>query len=236
MNTQELIASTIFIELDALLDTRLGVLTSMGEDVLKTVLETDYLHRFIDRFKGIDNIEFERLYKARNKNVLRYTIVTPMSKFLREFAEKTIAQIKSTPFHYKPKIILNVYPYELSPEEEVIMIATVRAITKELADIELVKMSYEEITPSYVKRNVAIMILYDYATWLETQSTNENFKKITCPEVGLLAPRIYFKMPEHPPNEDDDPFKAMETLASPLIKLHLMPIENFSMALVKQTT
>ena len=149
-----------------------------------------------------------------------------MSEFIKDFSTNTLKLLIATPFHYKPKILLNIYPYELSEEDIVILIESLISISNGLADIEVIDMPYEDITPKYVKSHLSIMILYDYSSWLEIHSTNKNFEKITCPEVALIGPRLYFK--DNIEASELDPFSSMEILISPLIGLQLLPIEYFS--------
>ena len=229
MNQQELTESSLMIELDCLLDTRIGVIASMGGDELKTIIATDYHNRAMDIFPGIDNDKFQEMYANRDKTILKNSMITPMGDMLKDFVHKTINLIHTSPFHMKPKIIINLYPYQLNEDEIVNIIVSVRAKTLGLADVTAVNLSYEQLTPSYVKNNVSILVLYEYYKWLEAQSLNEAFKKVTCPEVALLGPAIFFKIPDKQLKQDDNPFKAMEELAAPFISLGLIPIKNFSL-------
>jgi hypothetical protein len=234
METNDLPFSTIMIELDVLFDTRLSVLASMGDEAIKAAYSNRYHERPIDMFSGVNNEEFKERYDNRTKSILKHTMVTPIAEMVKEFAVKTLKHIVSTPFHYRPKCIINIYPYDLSEKEISILISTMVHVTDKLCDIEVVNMKPEEVTPSFVKTNVAILILYEYYKWLELHSVNGLFKRKTCPEVTLLGPRIYFK-PKENTNNEADPFDAMEEVMGPLIGLKLIPIENFSAVIRKPT-
>lgn len=56
--------------------------------------------------------------------------------------------------------------------------------------------------------------MYEYHKWLDHFSANKFFEKITCPEVTMFGPAIYFKKPQQ---IIDDPFTDMQTLAKPLL-------------------
>lgn len=232
---EQLENSTILIELDALLDTRISTLASMGDGSLEAAMNCDYFNRTIDMFPKVDNVLFAELYANRTKKVLAETMVTPMGALLLEFCEKTLTQVISTPFHYKPKVIINIFPYEFNEEEILELLNAITVITRKLCDVEIISMSYEQITPAFVKQHVSVMILYEYYKWLEIHSVSEAFKKTTCPEVTLFGPRIYFKMKDNSTSDDSDPFKAMEMLAAPFIGLKLIPIENFCLVFNKAT-
>jgi len=223
--------STIFVELDALLDTRLAILANLNDEDLIKILKADYQHRPMDVFPGVNDDEFKELYKNRDKYILKNAIITPIGRLLREFSEKTLNQVLNTPFHYAPKVILNVHPYKLNDDEVSTIVTALRAVTNDLCDIEITNLPYEEITPAYVKRNISLLILYEYYKWLEVHSSNGMFNKITCPEVSMMGPAIYFKkITKEILQSDENPFEAIELLASPLIGLKLLSIDNFSAA------
>jgi len=229
--TDRLEYSTIFTELDALLDTRIASLDKMGTDVLINVIGKNYHNRLADYFTDIDNDKFKEIYDNRDKEILKNAILTPISFLILDYAKKTINQISSTPFHYKPKLIVNIYPYDLTDDEITNLIKVLIHTTESLIDISIVKMPYEEITPMYVKRDISLLILYNYTEWLELHSANKAFNKTTCPEVTLLGPGIIFKKGSYKNETNLDPFAAIETLVAPLIGLKLLTIDLFSFIL-----
>lgn len=226
--------STILIELDALLDVRLSTILAVDDSKLEEIITNDYHQRDEDVF-NVDMVRYKELYNNRDKKLLLESMVTPMMSLLKEFAQKTLKQLVTTPYHYQPKIILNTHPYNLDDDEVGILIEALRHGTRGLADIELVSLSYDEISPTYLNDSIAIYIVYEYYKWLEVQSLNGNLKTKTCPKVTMLAPAIYFKKKEQN-NTNINPFEAMCTLAAPMIGLNLLPIENFSAILGKQTS
>lgn len=218
--------SALFIELDALLDTRIGALLKLGFDTVEKVLQENYIERLSDNFKNIDLKLFRQYYKERDKTILKNSVVTPMSIIINDFVKKTSKQNLTSPTVFKPKVILNIYPYELKKEEIQNLLYVLVNITDKLADIEIVNMAYEEISPSYLSLETSILILYEYHIWLETQTKIGNFKTKACPEISLLGPAIYFT--EEKIITDKNPFIAIEELTAPFIKLKLLPIKYFS--------
>lgn len=232
--------STLCIELDCLVDTRFSTLATFDKEIVKKVLLKNYHDRKIDDFPGIDKEEFKKRYKERDKLVLKNAIGTPLVQMVTEFSRETQSLIENTPHHFIPRIWINTYPYLLSPEEEKVLLNSFSEISEGKAIVELIFKSKEELTPSFVKNEISILVLYEYYEWLEIHSQNENFKKITCPQVTLIGPAIYFKSL---PTAKDlqlekeakvNAFRAMELTAAPLIGLVLLPINNFSMAFKPQ--
>jgi len=224
MSKDTLQLSTVLIELDCLLDTRLAIVSQKDPVLLDKLLQkgSGYHERLSD--------PLQELYVDRDRSVLEAALITPMGQFLKEFSYCTLKQILNTPFHYQPKILLNVHPYNLTTDEENILIQSLRAVTHNKADIEIINVSYEQITPKFVKKHIAIMVLYRYDLWLETHSLNGKLKETTCPEVTLIGPAIYFK--SYAMQADHQAaFDAIMKVAEPVIGLRLLPIENFSIVL-----
>ena len=178
--TQKIQTSTVLIELDALLDTRLATIASLGNDALDSVLASDYHNRLMDVWPNVDTAVYQHQYDHRDKTILSNAIITPMGQLLKEFTFGTLKQILNTPFHYQPKILLNVYPYDLTDTELEVLARSIIDLTGGKADVELINVDYESITPRYVKQHIALMVLYRYDNWLEIHSLNEKLNVTTC--------------------------------------------------------
>lgn len=221
----------IYIDLDALLDTRLATIYSYGNEVMQSVLSDNYFDRTLDVFKGIDKEDFRAKYLNRDKKILQNAIICKVIKMIRELVEIMLQQALTSPFHTGPKIFLNIYPYKLLPEEEDVIIRGLIHVTNKVADIEIINLTKEELTPEFIKDKLAILFKYDYTDWLEAQA--ENFKKNPCPEVGVIVPAIYAN--KEPTKEEYEllhenklsPFKAIEIISAPLIGLKIHEVELF---------
>lgn len=226
--------SGILVELDVLLDTRLATLFLLNEENVKKVFDTPrYFNRQQDIFPGVDKTTFREKYDQRDKSWLINAPMTPMVRYTQEFVLNTIQQQASTPFGAVPKVYLNVYPYVLTPEEENKLIKTFAVLTNGRCDIELVNYKVENLHPGLVKDKFSIMVMYDYYKWLDHFSKNEVFTKVTCPEVTLIGPQLYF---ERLPTAQElkqlemqklNMFQLTERFAGPFVNLCLIPIDNF---------
>lgn len=229
--------SSLMIMMDCLLDTRIGVIFSFGEETLNKVLNENYHTRQEDKFVGIDSQEFKQRYAARDKTTLKNSAVTCLIKLLQEFVFKTLNQSLVTPHHLLPKIVLNTYPYVLSEEETKVFIKILMHYTNQKCQVEVIYKSPESLTPKFVKHNFSVMIMYHYLEWLEFHSASEAFKTTTCPEVTLMGPALFFN---GPPKQEEiqilerqnlTPFRAVEMIASPFVGLKLLPVEDFSLVI-----
>lgn len=232
--------STIFVEFDAIFDTRAALLSTYGEEALVVNLTDEYFSRLLDKFNGIDYNEFKEKYKERNKKLLLGSATTPIVFMISDFVSSTIKNSINGPELMEPSIVINTYPYKLTDEELILIRDTFINITKGYAQISFVFMTAEDITPKYLRDNISIAIMYDYTIWLEHHSSTNMLKLIPIPTITLIAPAIFFKEPDKiliakHSKEGLDPFKAMQELAAPFIDLKLLPIYLFSIAVKKKT-
>lgn len=227
--------SSILIDIDSLFDLRLSRINKVDSDSIERILKGGYHTRLRDDF-DIDMKKYGELDNDNNKDILTEAIVTPMLILLEEFAIETISNSINTPHKKVPEIILNVYPFKLTDKESSNLINPLIKITNELASISIVSMTIEEITPTYLKKNISIFITYNYYQWLEQHSVNSNIKKVTCPSVTMLGPSIFFreKNKEFEKVDIGKVFKTMMEMTKPVINLVLLPIENFSSIIGKE--
>jgi hypothetical protein len=225
----------IYVELDVLLDTRLGTLARIGQDVAARILGTGSYHtRQSDDFEGVSKDQFQELYSARDTLTLAHSTVTGAILWLKRLAGVLADQAIERPYHDGIQIVVNTYPYQLTSEEQGQMVEAIAAWirTTVTTKVELVSIATKDLTPLHCKSSYAMMMIYDYQLWMETHS--DAFKQHRLPEVTLFGPMIYaHKVPtaeelEKAVKEAAHPFMATEMLASPLIDLKLIDVKFFS--------
>ena len=221
----------IYISLDALLDTRLATLYLMGEEVMIGALANGYFLREEDSFHNVSKEVFAKAYKERNVETIKNAGATKIIGFINEIIVELNKQAVLTPLHTGPKIYLNTYPYVLNEGDVEMIVAGLAAATGKLCDIQAIHLSEAQLTPLYCKQNFAIMFMYDYSSWFDTQA--ENFRSLPCPEITLIVPGIYFT---RIPTEDElreainnamHPMKMIEFISSVFIKLTLHDVDLF---------
>lgn len=232
----ETTSSLLCIELDCLLDTRLATLYQIDPEAVKAVLDHGYLDRWTDDFP-VDRALFQTVYRARDRLILKNSVMTPMVRLCREFVQATLQQNLNSPYQYTPKIAVNIHPYDLEEAECEVFIRAIATAIHQPCDIQIIRYDYTQLTPTWLKQECSILVLYDYTAWLEYHSVHGEWKTVTCPEVTLMGPALYFKGPPSPTAMAEahamhiTPFEAMEQLAGPLIQLTLLPVRYFSIAL-----
>lgn len=234
--------SALMVYLDALFDTRLSLLYELNPSSLLSTLQNDYLVRDEEKFPDIDKTVFFDRYHNRNKSLLKNATVTPVIDMMVDFIRGTFTNNIAGPILVRPKIIINTWPYELSKEERDVIRQVITAYTKDQVEVSIVHVSYDDLTPTYLRQEVSIVIMYDYYRWLETHAQSKRFETDRCPDISLIAPGIYFKgkpnrtQIEQAKEVGMTPLGIIEAHAGPFIDLKLVNIDVFCSKLLKRKT
>lgn len=217
--------SHVFVDLDSVLDTRLGVLLAEGkiDNPYEYLTSFEYYTRGDNALAGMSVEEFEELFKNRDKSALVNSVATLMCLQLSRFiAERVFVDVEAPATPERVKLTVNVYPYVLTEEEMRLIESALIAHTGELVEVECVNMLPSFLTPMYLKNRYDLVVMYDYASWLESQQ--DNFEKVQIPEIDLLIPALAFRTitaedAEYIQSEGISPFDALELMHSGLIGL-----------------
>lgn len=241
MATEEDNKLGIYVELDALLDTRLSTIFSLvGKEGVVKVLENGYTTRNEDVFHGIDKVEFDLAYEARDKTVLVNSIVTNVILYIKQLCITAIREAIVSPLTTGAKIYVNVWPYKLNDDEVDTIVKALVLATGKTVDVKAIDRDRESLTPDYCRTNFDVMFMYKYGPWLDTQQ--ENFKKSRCITTTLLVPGIYF---ERAPSEDEmllmlksgmHPLRQFELGSSIYVDLKFQDIGLFCASMPSRTT
>lgn len=226
----------VYVDCDALWDTRLGTLARLSDDLAqKTLFSGSYHGRERDHFEHADMEAYKTLYAQRDGDTLSHSMRTGVADLVKQLAAALTEQAIARPYHSGPKIVVNLYPYSstlsgIEKDEIHKVIATWVRLPAE--QVELLSLSMEDLTPEFVRAsNIAAMFMYDPHSWMEAQS--EAFVKTRIPDVMLFGPAILQQAITDQDRSEFlsnsmDPFKATEFLASPLVNLQLLAAEFFS--------
>ena len=224
---------SIYIDLDALLDTRLGTLSLINKGIAdKVLLSGNYHSRDEDVFEGIDKEVFKLAYSKRNTFTLANSMLTNIMAVVRKLVSGIKEQAIIRPFAEGAEVVINCFPYELSEDENIMIGKAVNSWLQDTAVIKIINCDKKEITPEHCKSNYSVLIMYDYGDWVNIHA--DAFARTQIPDILLLAPKIYF---EKKPSEAElaeaikdamHPMKATEFLVSTVVELKLIDIKNFS--------
>ena len=224
----------IYLDLDAILDTRLGTLAMMGEEhPIKALNSGKYHKRLCDEFEGISAQAFREAYANRDLDTLKHSVLTNVTFFLRRLIKDSLMSAVVHQRIEKMCFTVNVYPYDFTdPELVEMLIGCIRFHTYSTSNVRIVSIPDEELTPEIVAKQYQIMIRYNWVNWVDKHK--EYFEQRGIPGVSVVVPEIFYDAA--PTQEDIDrlgmrkqnPFRMTESVTAALFRLKHMPVSLFS--------
>lgn len=171
----------ILIELDALIDTRLGTIKRFWPRRINNESLEEYHNRDHIRIWDIFHIpesEYLEKYKARDIDTLAYSFGTQLSVVLRALITTSIMKAEANPHIGQVSVTLNLSPYVMEPDmqlaflkilDELLLVHDVK-VGKELKTaVDFIDMSV--LSAGAVRKKFEGMIIYDLVEWLSTTNT-----------------------------------------------------------------
>jgi hypothetical protein len=226
-------AQGVLIDLDALLDTRLGALSlSTGMDVAE-ILKCGYHDRTSDDMsvldKRLDTVAFKKLYDHRNNTVMQNSMMTNLLDFLHTFFK----DIRHESLYAAdiPEIIvtLNIYPYTLDDDARHML---VNAVSNHIGiyKVNVVSLPLVSLIPDYIKANYRTVFMYHFREWYLLHYKQLKDKKI--PQVGFYVPKLNADVATQEAHkkdiEQDKSLASMPRDLEPFNTLTLLLIEYLS--------
>lgn len=240
------------VELDTLLDTRMATVARMNEEVAVKLLESclpeadpnakgNYHKRLDDHFEGVDYKEFMKLYSERDGDTITKAAMTNAFVVIRHLIKKMLRTEVHTHQHQDPCLYVNVYPYLMDAGVLEDVEAAISAQFDTLIKVELVRMSPQELTPTWLQGHVRFAMMYEWNKWMNIHFGENVEEPVVIPEVTLYAPALfeegmlgeseYKQIVSELSKEiadDPQPFRATEIMAKELVHLQLIDARVFS--------
>lgn len=221
----------LFTELDAVLDTRYGLLKKHYPEVIEQISLIKYLSRTIDEFEGVSYEAFSKLYAARGDDALEHAVMSNIHAIIATTLHGAYADSVDLPLTNKPLLILNLWPYTFSESERANLLESFQLNYGAYATVTLVNIALAELTPDYVKEHFDYLIMYNTNDWLSLH--NKAFETKRIPDKKLIAPALY---QGHVPTSEElsslegslSPFEIIHKTLAPLIDLNFIDAEAFS--------
>jgi hypothetical protein len=216
----------VFVDIDALFDTRLSLLLSISKKLTLKIIENgSYITRKKDNFDNLSYDIFNSLYRNRRKTVLSDAIPTPVFKLLREHYGDLVTDIKNTKM-LNPYIYLNIYPYKLNLDEQDLLAYGLAQVIPN-CNIKMVSMDYDDFSPDWIHDHVDTVFKYDTLSWVEYNMSNTKLVNNPITDIIFIAPAI---VPGNTPEGkiDSELFKIFTYTANLVINLNLIDASNFS--------
>ncbi len=227
----------VYLALDCLLDTRLGVLATISPDfAFEVTTKKSYFMREEDKFgtpeMGVLNKDLlAEVLKKRPEEVIRNSLRTKIPQFVREICTKLFFQAMSTPFHAGVEIDVNVYPHKFNDVEAKALIASLVLCFGKEFTLNLISKSDQDLTVDYVHDHYRCVIMYVYHEWMNVHQ--KEIQKKPLKTTGFYVPRLYFLTPpteealQEFADHNTDLFKFTQTILGPLVPIQFLPVALF---------
>lgn len=238
-----------YIELDALVDSRIGTLMRLKPEwAFKATAEHAFHHRMSDDLtgflEGFDLDTFKKAYYERDRSTFFYSRATSMVSYLRSvIMDQAELKIAGDPRIGALRMIVNYYPYDLDLEDINYLrrvLSTTFSLPLNLVEFE--SRPHRDMTFSWLRAiRAAVMVIYNFNEWLNSASdrptTVEMAKQMSGnPEMTLMAPGLLhrhddlarLKAMDKSDAGDKDPFTTAKKAFASVFALEVLPARLFS--------
>jgi hypothetical protein len=233
----------IYLDLDTILDTRMGTLAKLGNEyAVRTLNSGKYHKRMVDEFEGVSREAFKEAYAKRDLDTLKLSVLTNVVFFLRRLIKDSLISSVIHQRVEKLSFTVNVYPYNFEDEGLVeMLLGCIRFHTYSTSSVRIVSIPDEDLTPEFCSTNFQIMLRYDWVNWAAKHKTYYETKG--TPQLSVVSPEIFFDAVPTPDEieqlqmKKQNPFRMTEEITAALFRLKHMPVSLFSIheSITKET-
>jgi hypothetical protein len=178
----------LLIDLDCLFDTRYTILNEMDPVAADDLLLKGYYLRDRDEFPNMVLPEFREKYQKRDVNTLKNSLPTALLFRLGAIVGDYIVEFGKEGRLLNPELILNIYPYKLTPEEINTMVLCLKIHTNHMLPVRVINNNPLSITPAWLQDNVTFFYLYNWSEWITQHTATLASNRLD--DVCLVAPSI----------------------------------------------
>ena len=228
----------IYIDLDSIFDTRLGVIGEIDPKLIKEVFNEKYLFRKSDTFGIMQKKTFDELYSVRDYNTLKISPYTAIFSVVNDIINKLLETAVGVPDVTGVKLYVNIFPYKLSNSFIGDLLEFIVQKTKQLVIVEIIDKSIDDLTFSYCVDKFDFLIMYDYNAFLESNVKKLEHKKNSLNDRILICPPIFYKEftkqemdslhRKNPALSGKSPIDLLKIMAAPVIILEMIEVMAFS--------
>lgn len=227
----------LLVNLDTLLDTRLGALISINPDFAYDISSKDtYYNRQLDEFSsdklGTLNKDIFKNFHTKNKQLcLRNSIKTKMPRFIFELLNTLSILNVDNPNKFATDVVINTAGFDLSQEQINVLCLNVSSQLLDKFNVTAQSIPDSELTVDLIKEKFFAMIMYDYTAWMQCHTNT--LKDSALRDVRLYIPRLKF-IRELSDDEREifkgktvDEFDIMQLALCSFIQLQFLPIDLY---------
>ena len=241
----------ILVDLDALLDTRLGCIFNYDEAEAMSLLEQGFRERKSDTLDSFDTKitteQYKELYENRGIDVLKVSRPTQLPIILcGETARLLNIAVKGGSPLEDYCVIINTHPYNLNELQIYEYVQAVKELLGEGVPVRAVSLTEESTKLVYLKmRDITDYITFDIRGWIEREFKDcekaEDF--VMEPNISVWGPQlllsenalenVYSELPDL--TEADNPFDMLKVIYAPFVNINWMSGSEFSLVDLTRT-
>lgn len=232
----------VLVELDALLDTRRGVMFGLSIEAGKALLTPAYYDRPLDNFTEFQSIvsheQYREAYAKRSVADLKNSKVTYMHFFLGELIRRLEQNHRFNRDSAETiEVIVNTYPYQLSDDEKQVLAIAVGTRLGVITPVTTTYIPLDKLDIKFINnQEYTAVILYNFTEWAKHNLEDLENRPDNAPGVTLFAPALFDADQPLPKPEDlvdekgneVDPFLMMASFLAEVIGLSFLPSNFFS--------
>lgn len=224
----------VLIDLDSLLDTRLGVLAGIDETATQQVIASPaYWNREHTDWAvltngKVTNDTFHAAWVARGKADLQRSVMTGIMVVLSRVLTEYNRNMQEGVVEEDVCLEVNLYPYELEYEEHEALEEVLHELLYPELTVSFCYRPMEELTPKVMNDHYAAVFLYDFPPWIKHHCFN--LGKQRCPGLNVIVPKLFERNPHDLTKEQkQDEVFGFRLWLMEYIDFEFVDVEWFSM-------
>ena len=191
--------NNIYIDLDSLLDTRLGIISMLDETAVEAMVKAGhYWTRVYDDWEvltegKVTNTAFNEAWEQRTNEVLRASMLTEIFGPLRNILTLYTQNIKEGHVDKPLCMTVNMYPYTLSDDEQEGISEALKYHVGADFSVFFVSITDDELTPALLFSRYDAAFMYHFHKWIVKHGFA--LANQPTPDFVLMVPRLFTKDP-----------------------------------------
>jgi hypothetical protein len=189
----------ILLDIDALLDTRLGLLSQLNSEVATRVVQSNaYWERDYTDWErltrgGVTNAAFEAAWVKRDIETARQSIMTGIIPVLMRVMAEYDQNMRDGVVTDDLALEVNLHPYEFNDEETEELTEILKGVFYQDLTVTFCSRPLEELTPVVLNEHYSAVVLFDFNRWIKHHCLS--LGETRCKGLSFIVPRLFEKDP-----------------------------------------
>lgn len=248
---EDISKAIILVDLDVVLDTRIGALFEIDPDEALSILDQGFRTRKADTLEqyktNITTEQFKAAYENRGVGTLQVSRPTEMPTILcGETARLMMVAARGGEPLEDYCVVLNVYPYNLTEIQTYEMAQALTELLGKGVPVKAINLPADSSRLEYLKmRGITDYVTYDIKGWIEREFSHctdpEDF--VFEPQISIWGPKLLLspdaydnvRMSLPDLNDTDNPFDMLKVIYAPFVNINWLEVRDFSLVDLSQT-